>query len=94
MSIDNPNEYELAIEDYGAAVRRQREAERACEIAETEKQRAVRDRQQKWRFVAGYVNVGYIKPGIYRLNKGPGQDADGVLIEPHHDYPELFPMFR
>jgi hypothetical protein len=94
MSIDNPNEYEQVIEAYGAAVRRQREADRAFVTAQKDADAALLDRQAKWRKVTAFVIEGKIEPGIYRLNKGPGQHADGVLIEPHHDYPELFPMFR
>lgn len=92
--MDNPNEYEQAVEAYGAAVRRQREAETTFRVAEKEMVQARQDRQDKWRVVSGYVNDKKIVPGVYRLNKGPGMYADAVLIEEHHDYPELFPMFR
>ena len=94
MSMDTPNEYEQAIEAYGAAVRRQQEAEAAAANAGREMLDAKNDRQAKWRVVSGYVNEKKIVPGVYRLNKGPGQYADAVLIEEHHDYPDLFPMFR
>jgi len=94
MSLDNPNEYEKAIEGYADAVRREKVAMDAFEKATTERADAQVARQTAWRKVSAYVNQGLIKPGIYRLNKGPGPYADGVLIEAHHDYPDLFPMFR
>jgi hypothetical protein len=94
VSLDQPNEYEQAIEDYGAAVRREEAAKQALDAATEEHTAAHVDRQAAWRRVSAYVNEGHIEPGIYRLNRGPGTHADGILIERHHDYPDLFPMFR
>ena len=94
MSLEYPNEYEVAIENYGTSVRRQHEAERLLEIARKEYGDAINDRKAKWRVVSVMVNQKKIVPGIYHLHKGPGQYADGLLIEEYHDYPELFQMFR
>lgn len=94
MSIDTPNEYEQAIEDYGAAVRLEVAATKALADATKASQLAQEVRQELWRCVSAYVIEGKIQPGIYRLRKGPGLHADGILIEAHHDYPDLFPMFR
>lgn len=94
MSIDEPNEYEQAIEDYGAAVRLEVAATKALADATEASRLAQEVRQELWRRVSAYVNQGKIAPGIYRLNQGPGPHADGILIEKNHDYPDLFPMFR
>jgi hypothetical protein len=96
MSLDQPNEYERAIEDYADAVRRQRAAELALEKARQEHGDAINDRQAKWHSVLAHVNQGHTKPGIYRLRKSTnnGVYQEGVLIEQHHDYPELFDMYR
>lgn len=93
MSIDDPNEYEQAIEDYGEAVRCQADANTALLKAQREAASALFDRQAKWRRVMTFVNTGKIEYGIYRLD-GPGRHADGVLIDGARDYPDLFPMFR
>lgn len=94
MSIDNPNEYEKAIEDYADAVRNERDAIAAAKLANQAEVDARQVRQASWRVISGMVNQGHIKPGVYRINKGPGMFAEAVLIETHHDYPDLFPMFR
>lgn len=94
MSMDNPNEYEEAIEAYAVAVRRQDAAERALIAAQREMENSRDDRQLKWRKVSAYVNKGLIKTGFYRLKSGPSEWADGILIEEHHDYPRIFREYR
>jgi len=94
VSLEQPNEYEQAIEDYATAVRMDVAAKKALADATKASLLATEVRQELWRRVSGYVNSGLIVPGIYRLHKGPGPYADGLLIEEHHDYPDLFPMFR
>lgn len=94
MSIDNPNEYELAIETYAEAVRRVHNAKSALAKATEESTVAEHDRQDKWRLVRAYVTEGKIEPGFYRLHKGPGLWADGVMIDHNKDYPNVVPMFR
>lgn len=94
MSMDRPNEYEEAIEAYAAAVRRENEAVKASLAAGQAESDARLARQEAWRKVSAYVAEGKIQPGIYRLHRGHEPYADGLLIQKHQDYPELFPMFR
>jgi hypothetical protein len=94
MSIDATNEYEQAIERYAAAVREQYNTHREMEAAVAAAKEAVDERQRCWGDVKAFINAGKIKPGVYRINKGPGMYAEAILIQEHHDYPELFPMFR
>jgi len=94
MSMDTPNEYEQAIEAYAEAVRRDEAAEKTLLLAQQEELDAREARQAAWRVIKGFLGEGHIKPGIYRLKSGTSLYSDGVLIEHHHDYPDLFPMFR
>lgn len=94
MSMDSPNEYEQAIEAYADAVRRENDTRDAAALAAIGAEEAQQARQAAWRIVRAFVADKKIQPGIYRLNRGPGMYADGLLIQEHHDYPKLFPMFR
>lgn len=96
MSIEKPNEFERMIEDYGHAVRDELEAIKARDEAIAKAALRTVERQAAWRIVARAVEAGDITPGIYRLSgrRAPNYYADGVLIQLHKDYPDLFPMFR
>lgn len=94
MSMDKPNEYELMIENYADSVRSQIKAEKDIKLAQFTLEKSLEHRQTLWRLIAAEINKGNIKPGIYRLNKSSGLYCEGILIEEHHDYPEVFPMFR
>ena len=95
MSLDNPNQYEQAVERYAAAVRRQERAEAALKAAEQEMQASRDDRQEAWRTVKAFVNEGKIEVGIYRVQSAINPRwTDGILIEKHKDYPDIFSMFR
>lgn len=93
MSLDQPNEYEHLIEAYAEAVRREHSTRIAAEQAAADHERAKIVRQSAWKRVSALVPEK-IKPGIYRLHKGHAVLIEAVLIEEHHDYPEVFPMFR
>lgn len=94
MSIDVPNECEKDLEAYAEGVRREDNAKKALAAAVLEERAAREARQELWRKLNIHLVQGRIHPGIYRLNKGPGLYAEGLLIELNHDYPNLFPMFR
>lgn len=94
MSLDTPNEYECAIEDYAEAVREEVRAAEANKLATERALVTTLRRQELWRVVRQFMDVDKIKPGIYRLKRGPGLYQDGLLLERNHDYPDIFPMFR
>lgn len=94
MSIDIPNQFEKAIEDYAMAVREERNVVAQLERWARELDRTKNDRQSAWRQVSEFVNTGHIKPGIYRLKTGNTPFAEGILIVPSSDYPDIFPMYR
>lgn len=94
MSMDDPNPYEQAIEAYAEAVREENDSKKALDEAREKYERAMQNRQDLWSPVKSLAIEGKIKTGIYRLREGRTEHADGLLIEPHSDFPELFPMFR
>lgn len=96
MSMDQPNEYERAIEAYAEGVWREEKAKEALKAAQAEEEAARLDRQERWRVVSRYRADGKIAPGIYRLKGSStgGMFAEGIQIEQYGDYPDVFPMFR
>lgn len=93
MSTEHPNEYERAIENYAASCRDVREMENRLKVAQAEFTRAQQSMQTAWRVIIQHVADGHTKPGVYRINKGPGPFAEAIVIG-EGDYPELKPMFR
>ncbi len=93
MSIDRPNEYEKAVEAYAEAVRQQHTAGRALAKAQNDHIAAQGRRQDLWRVVANAVREGKLSPGIYRLHNGTWPYAQGIVVDIHHDYPDLLDMF-
>lgn len=94
MSMDNPNEMEQAIEAYAAAKRELREAQKHAKIAADKAMEAANVAQELWRPVSLFIRTGQIKPGVYRINKGPGLYAEALMLDADHDYPDLLEMFR
>lgn len=82
-----------AIQEYARAVRLQNELNDRAAALGVELLQAIHDRQDRWREIKGMINDGKIQPGVYTL-RGPGLHSDGILIELHRDYPEIFPLFR
>lgn len=93
MSMDQPNEYEQAIENYAAEVRKLLNAQRELRAATEAVENSTLAMQSAWRVIIKHVAEGHTKPGVYRINKGPGQYAEAILIG-SGDYPDLLPMFR
>lgn len=91
MSMDNPNEYEKAIEKYAVAVREEMAAAAALEQARLHHGSRILMTQTIWRKVREYINEGKIKHGIYCIS-GP-YHVEGVVLGAE-DYPRLLPMFR
>lgn len=94
--MDQPNEYEQAIEDYAQAVRREDEAHTAVQQAQVAVKGAMLERQNLWRVVREFVQKGHIKHGVYRLSSTTrhSRDAESLVINGETDYPDILPMFR
>lgn len=93
MSMDNPNEYERAIEIYAVTARDEKTIKEQLATIQLQLQVAVKEREIAWRTVRTFVSAGQIKRGFYRLHTSRGMYADGILID-DNEFPDIVPMFR
>lgn len=93
MSMSNPNEHEILIENYAEACRTKRRCAATLEAAQKDYEDAVILQQGTWRPIRTLVAEGKIKQGIYRIDSGADQHAEALNIT-GGDYPELLPMYR
>lgn len=92
--MDQPNEYERAIEDYAEAIREEHATKEARSLAEKAHTEAVHVRMSLWRKVSSFIAKGHIKLGIYRLHTSRTGYQDGILLDGKTEFPDLFDMYR